>query len=373
MPFCRLSSKQDPLFEAFPGYSPYSYGYNNPIMFGDPSGLAPEKHRDLDYLLVGSDVPNDEDIICESSGHKGVVVVTADRLQNKTTDYIKPLPGYYVSQIPSGGYGSGNNNSVIQEPSLWDQEKMNFLGRPIDQDAPVYGVGDSATAVAVSQSANSGGGAGVSGKATGSLRLSGLQCPASKDDGSAKSNGSNIGFISNLWNSVISLFNTSQYDAEFNLSEMKGKSFSTSELRFNFLGVEGMGIFATGRAYGQGTIKSLTSILVTAEITAGIDKDVQLEPYGSVTLSNDAGDILDEAPLSTSIPDDSNSPSRYFYNTWGWIPTGRTFVGSVILYYPKDINSIVLSYTLGFFIQQPEGAATPLSDLLYKRELKVKN
>ncbi len=36
--------QQDPLYEAFPGYSSYSYGFNNPVKFGDPSGLAPEAH-----------------------------------------------------------------------------------------------------------------------------------------------------------------------------------------------------------------------------------------------------------------------------------------------------------------------------------------
>ncbi len=34
--------QQDPLFEMFTGHSSYSYAFNNPVMFGDPSGLAPE-------------------------------------------------------------------------------------------------------------------------------------------------------------------------------------------------------------------------------------------------------------------------------------------------------------------------------------------
>lgn len=35
----------DPLLDAFPIHSPYSYSFNNPISYSDPSGLAPEKEK----------------------------------------------------------------------------------------------------------------------------------------------------------------------------------------------------------------------------------------------------------------------------------------------------------------------------------------
>jgi len=35
----------DPLMEIFTGHSPYHYSYNNPVMFSDPSGLAPEGEK----------------------------------------------------------------------------------------------------------------------------------------------------------------------------------------------------------------------------------------------------------------------------------------------------------------------------------------
>jgi RHS repeat-associated protein len=41
----------DPLFEAFPGQSAYSYAFNSPLSWSDPSGLAPEKERKRDRVL----------------------------------------------------------------------------------------------------------------------------------------------------------------------------------------------------------------------------------------------------------------------------------------------------------------------------------
>ncbi len=35
----------DPLLDVFPSHSPYSYSFNNPISYSDPSGLAPEKEK----------------------------------------------------------------------------------------------------------------------------------------------------------------------------------------------------------------------------------------------------------------------------------------------------------------------------------------
>ncbi len=46
--------QQDPLFEMFTGHSSYSFGFNNPVMFGDPSGMAPEKHKGGGDVLLGS-------------------------------------------------------------------------------------------------------------------------------------------------------------------------------------------------------------------------------------------------------------------------------------------------------------------------------
>ncbi|MER3328377.1 MAG: RHS repeat-associated core domain-containing protein, partial [Candidatus Kapaibacterium sp.] len=45
----------DPLMEIFTGHSPYHYSYNNPVMFSDPSGLAPEGEKNNSVQAPGAD------------------------------------------------------------------------------------------------------------------------------------------------------------------------------------------------------------------------------------------------------------------------------------------------------------------------------
>gem|GEM_PF-5381451 len=42
----------DPLFEAMPRHTPYHYSFNSPLVWKDPSGLAPEKEKDQDRLMT---------------------------------------------------------------------------------------------------------------------------------------------------------------------------------------------------------------------------------------------------------------------------------------------------------------------------------
>ena len=46
----------DPLMEFFTGHSPYHYSYNNPDMFRDPSGLAPEGEKNSKVQAPGDDI-----------------------------------------------------------------------------------------------------------------------------------------------------------------------------------------------------------------------------------------------------------------------------------------------------------------------------
>lgn len=41
----------DPLFEKFEGWSPYHFAFNNPVIYSDPSGLAPKKEKREASLL----------------------------------------------------------------------------------------------------------------------------------------------------------------------------------------------------------------------------------------------------------------------------------------------------------------------------------
>jgi len=41
----------DLLWSAFPSHTPYHYAYNSPLIWSDPSGLAPEKERDREKLM----------------------------------------------------------------------------------------------------------------------------------------------------------------------------------------------------------------------------------------------------------------------------------------------------------------------------------
>ncbi len=41
----------DPLWEAFPSWSPYQYAYNSTISYKDPTGLAPQKEKGNGYEI----------------------------------------------------------------------------------------------------------------------------------------------------------------------------------------------------------------------------------------------------------------------------------------------------------------------------------
>ena len=43
----------DPLFEMMPGQNPYHYAFNSPLMFRDPSGMAPVKEKHSEKLQSG--------------------------------------------------------------------------------------------------------------------------------------------------------------------------------------------------------------------------------------------------------------------------------------------------------------------------------
>lgn len=53
----------DPLAEEFPSWSPYNYTFNNPVVWTDPTGLAPEWYSDSDGNIVyDENIKSQEDL-----------------------------------------------------------------------------------------------------------------------------------------------------------------------------------------------------------------------------------------------------------------------------------------------------------------------
>ncbi len=125
----------DPLMELFVEHNAYHYSYNNPVMFSDPSGLAPEKESKVQ--AGGSD-----HISGSVSGGRWVTeVVEGDpiRIQfgiNMDTAPAKVIERatYYETRtwVPSGGGGGGvsGNSNVRGGATGYDFNSDNGLRKP---------------------------------------------------------------------------------------------------------------------------------------------------------------------------------------------------------------------------------------------------
>jgi RHS repeat-associated protein len=63
----------DPLAHKMPAWSPYSYGFNNPLFWTDPTGMAPESPifgRDGEFLGVDSEGYNGDVIVMDADKYK---------------------------------------------------------------------------------------------------------------------------------------------------------------------------------------------------------------------------------------------------------------------------------------------------------------
>jgi RHS repeat-associated protein len=114
----------DPLMEFFTGHSPYHYSYNNPVMFSDPSGLAPEGEKNNTIQAGGSDII--------SSGYTGGYWTTKVTFSYKNyftknlDDPLAPRGRTFHSDetitientfIPSSGAGGGGGVSIYMPES----------------------------------------------------------------------------------------------------------------------------------------------------------------------------------------------------------------------------------------------------------------
>jgi RHS repeat-associated protein len=106
----------DPLFEAFPGQSPYSYTFNSPLSWSDPSGLAPEKEKKRDRVLtiLLKDISNEIANIDRINGTYNDAFNTYIRaMSNASLDIILQYGmGAIQSKLFSGGNGGNRTGEA---------------------------------------------------------------------------------------------------------------------------------------------------------------------------------------------------------------------------------------------------------------------
>ncbi|MBS4000801.1 MAG: RHS repeat-associated core domain-containing protein [Desulfobulbaceae bacterium] len=132
----------DPLFEAMPRHTPYHYSFNSPLVWKDPSGLAPEKEKDQDRLmaLYTYDVERAE------AAYQGALVESNYRFMEAWANAVdsffdlmvdwKNSPeargggggGGRTGEDGSGENGSGNNGNESNTTNGSDGNKANSNG-----------------------------------------------------------------------------------------------------------------------------------------------------------------------------------------------------------------------------------------------------
>ena len=101
----------DPLSEAAYGWTPYRYGYNNPLRFTDPTGMLESTHTDEDGLVVA--VYDDGDNRVYKHGGKGTEAA-------KTVEQ-----NYSENNTSAGGEKKGKS---LHSLSFADQSLYNETG-----------------------------------------------------------------------------------------------------------------------------------------------------------------------------------------------------------------------------------------------------
>ncbi len=148
----------DPLFEAFARHTPYHYSYNSPLVWLDPSGLAPEKEKgeerllyfEYDTILFEVMESNYQEGIQErnSVGFSANHYVWGELYMRLGWDAANELIGFFEDGVfnssayelslnnpKSGGGGSADNGVSSGMPSKSDGGKAEFshtqvLGNP---------------------------------------------------------------------------------------------------------------------------------------------------------------------------------------------------------------------------------------------------
>lgn len=81
----------DPLFEQFDSWAPYHFAFNNPVMYSDPSGLAPKKEKREAKLLDAPGIYSESDL-----GHFGMLnEMFALQAEESRRNQANLMEGYY--------------------------------------------------------------------------------------------------------------------------------------------------------------------------------------------------------------------------------------------------------------------------------------
>ena len=107
----------DPLFEKFEGWSPYHFAFNNPVMYSDPSGLAPKKEK-REAKLLNSHAEEERQIMLKmleemerrslrAQGYHDAFMMESNISFNRWQDKLHPK---------SGGGGSDGKSKSSETP-----------------------------------------------------------------------------------------------------------------------------------------------------------------------------------------------------------------------------------------------------------------
>jgi len=126
----------DLLWAAFPSHTPYHYAYNSPLIWSDPSGLAPEKERDRERLLnIELDWEEVYNVYSEIQYENGRVAMMRyksylmDFKEAFNTRFGESSGGSRIGVI-GAGYNGAYATMELNVPQNWDTKSINEVCKP---------------------------------------------------------------------------------------------------------------------------------------------------------------------------------------------------------------------------------------------------